>query len=151
MSVLPYRQIFWEAWQRSLADLPLNALQQRIVLIIELHPEYHSLFIKRDSFLNADYQDNTGLNPQLHLSLHLAIEEQLATKQPPEAGEAMKHLRKQGKNRHDALHVLLELLAETVFNMQSNRNNQVTNIGANEMEMAAYRIRLQQLCVQKKN
>ena len=114
-----HRQIFWDAWQKAQADLPLNALEVRIARVIKMHPEYHHFFQDMDDFLERDFQIDDGTNPYLHLSLHLAIEEQLATKQPPEAAKLMEHCMMQLKQeRHDALHIILEALAETVYDAQ---------------------------------
>ncbi len=114
-----HRQIFWDAWQKAQADLPLNALEVRIARVIEMHPEYHHFFNDMETFLERDFQVDDGMNPYLHLSLHLAIEEQLATKHPPEAARLMEHyIINLKKERHDALHVILEVLAETVYNAQ---------------------------------
>jgi len=114
-----HRQVFWGAWQRELRAEPLDALQVRIVRVIHEHPEYHALFDDMDSFLDRDFGSDDGMNPYLHLSLHLALEEQVATHQPPEAANVLIHLmQRKGLSRHDALHVLLEILAETVFYAQ---------------------------------
>ncbi len=111
-----HRQVFWDAWQKEQANLPLNALEVRIARVIALHPEYHHFFDDMESFLERDFQVDDGMNPYLHLSLHLALEEQVATRHPPEAGRALEHLiSAKGLGRHDALHKLLEILAETVY------------------------------------
>lgn len=111
-----HRQVFWDAWDRAQENLPLDALQVRIVRVIEMHPEYHPLFDDKESFLERDIQADDGTNPYLHLSLHLALEEQIATRQPAEAGNAVEFLmRHKGVSRHEALHRLLEILAEVVY------------------------------------
>ncbi|MDQ6980241.1 MAG: DUF1841 family protein [Ghiorsea sp.] len=121
-----HRQIFWDAWQKAQADLPLNALEVRIARVIAMHSEYHHFFDDMDTFLERDFQVDDGMNPYLHLSLHLAIEEQLATKHPPEAAKLMEHyMLNLKKERHETLHVILEVLAETVY--QSQRTGQEPN------------------------
>jgi len=114
-----HRQIFWDAWQKAEANLPLNALEVRIARVIRMHPEYQPLFDDMERFLERDFQLDTGMNPYLHLSLHLALEEQLATHQPPQVSRALEGMmREKGMDRHDALHLLLEILAETVHAAQ---------------------------------
>jgi len=114
-----HRQVFWDAWQKQLAGLPLNAMQVRISRVIALHPEYHSLFDDLEDFLDRDYSVGGEASPYLHLSLHLALEEQIASRQPPEVGQVMELLmQERGLNRHDALHRVLEALAETVYDAQ---------------------------------
>jgi len=114
-----HRQVFWDAWQKHLAGLPLNALEVRISRVITLHPEYHHLFGDLEQFLDRDFSVDREASPYLHLSLHLALEEQIASRQPPEAGRALEFLMQgRGLSRHDALHALLEILVETVYDGQ---------------------------------
>ncbi|MBL1352161.1 MAG: DUF1841 family protein [Zetaproteobacteria bacterium] len=121
-----HRQIFWDAWQKAQADLPLNALEVRIARVIRMHPEYHPYFEDMEDFLERDFQMDDGMNPYLHLSLHLALEEQAATKQPPEMAQALIQMVSVKKmNRHDALHKILEVLAEVIH--QSQRLGQEPN------------------------
>jgi len=111
-----HRQIFWDAWQKAQADLPLDALQVRIARVISLHPEYHHFFNDLEDFLERDFEVDNGMNPYLHLSLHLALEEQVAIRQPAEVAGCLEHLmQRKGLDRHDALHAILEVLAETVY------------------------------------
>ena len=111
-----HRQVFWDAWQKAQADLPLDALQVRIARVITLHPEYHHFFNDLEDFLERDFEVDNGMNPYLHLSLHLALEEQVAIHQPPEVASSLEFLmQRKGMDRHDALHIILEVLAETVY------------------------------------
>jgi len=111
-----HRQVFWDAWWKFRADLPLNALEVRIARVIDMHPEYHAIFDDMETFLDRDTQVDDGMNPYLHLSLHLALEEQIAIRQPPEVSVCLEFLmRRKGMDRHDALHVLLDVLAEVTY------------------------------------
>ncbi|HXH64268.1 MAG TPA: DUF1841 family protein [Mariprofundaceae bacterium] len=111
-----HRQIFWDAWQKAEAGLPLNALEVRIARVIRMHPEYHALFDDMERFLDRDFHVDEGINPYLHLSLHLALEEQVATRQPPEVAMALEQMvAVRRMDRHEAMHELLEILAETVY------------------------------------
>jgi len=132
-----HRQVFWDAWQKAQAGLPLNALEVRIARVIEMHPEYHALFDDMESFLDRDFHVDDGMNPYLHLSLHLALEEQAATKQPPEMAKALEQLiTAKGMDRHDAMHRILEVLAETVYLAQR---------AGREPDVLAYAARLREL------
>lgn len=132
-----HRQVFWDAWQKAQAGLPLNALEVRIARVIEMHPEYHQYFNDMEDFLERDFQVNDGMNPYLHLSLHLALEEQAATRHPPEMGKALEHLvTVKGNDRHDAMHKILEILAETVFYAQR---------AGGEPDVQAYAVRLREV------
>ena len=132
-----HRQVFWDAWQKAQAGLPLNALEVRIARVIEMHPEYHHYFNDMEDFLERDFHVDDGTNPYLHLSLHLALEEQAATRHPPEMGKALEYMVSIGRmDRHDALHRILEVLAETVFFAQRS---------GGEPDVQAYAARLKEM------
>jgi hypothetical protein len=76
------RRFLIEAWNKRRAGPPLSDLERIAVAIIARHPEYHAL-LEEDN-LDRDWRPESGdVNPFLHLSLHLAIAEQLAIDQPP--------------------------------------------------------------------
>ena len=57
------------------------------------------------------------MNPFLHLSLHLAIHEQVSIDQPPGIRGAFNALREK-RDAHAAEHVLLECLGEIIWRAQ---------------------------------
>jgi Domain of unknown function (DUF1841) len=48
----------------------------------------------------------------LHSALHVAVETQLATREPASVPHALARLRAQGLSRHDAVHAIASVLAE---------------------------------------
>ncbi len=116
------RQFFFDTWRKYRAGETLSGLETVALQVILLHPEYHALFDDPDHNLDRDYAPEQGaLNPFLHLSLHLAIEEQLSIDQPPGIGTAFEQLRAKTGHEHDAKHALLECLAEIIW--QAQRGN----------------------------
>jgi hypothetical protein len=78
------RQFFCDTWGKYRQNLPLEGLETKALDVILLHPEYHGLLADRGGAVERDYTPDTGeANPFLHLSLHLAVEEQLSIDQPP--------------------------------------------------------------------
>ena len=113
------RQFFFDSWRKYRAGETLSALEAVALQVILLHPEYHALFDAPERNLDRDYAPEHGaLNPFLHLSLHLAIEEQLSIDQPPGIRTAFDQLRAKTGAEHDAKHALLECLAETIWQAQ---------------------------------
>ena len=97
-----------------MSDLEKVALQ-----IISLHHEYHALLDDPRRNLDRDFTpEDGGINPFLHLSLHLAIEEQLAIDQPPGIRAQFERIAAATGSEHDAKHALLECLAETIWQAQ---------------------------------
>ncbi len=116
------RNFFVLAWRKYLADEPLTPLEKLAADLIVLHPEYHALLEDPDA-LHKEFSPEDGqINPFLHLSLHLAIEEQLSIDQPPGLRAAFARCQLRRGNRHDALHDVLDCLGETLFNAQRNRS-----------------------------
>ena len=58
------------------------------------HPEYHAMLVDEQGALEKEWTPESGqMNPFLHLSLHLAIHEQVSIDQPPGIRAAFEGLR----------------------------------------------------------
>ncbi|ANQ84602.1 DUF1841 family protein [Azoarcus olearius] len=114
------RNFFIEAWRKYQAREVLTPLETIAADVVALHPEYHTVVDNPDS-VDRDFPPEAGqINPFLHLSLHLAIEEQLSIDQPTGIRAAFDEACARHGNRHDAMHDALECLGETLFNAQRN-------------------------------
>src|SRR3546814_10306522 len=77
--------------------------------LMELHPEYHADLENPDA-ANQDFSVEQGkTNPFLHLSMHLAFNEQLSIDQPPGIKAAFQGLLAT-RDAHEAAHVIMEAL-----------------------------------------
>jgi len=113
------RRFFCDAWRKYRLGEPLAGLEQTALEVIALHPEYHALLEDPDRTAAREYSPEGGeLNPFLHLSLHLAIEEQLAIDQPRGIRTRFGDLVAATGSEHDAKHAMLECLGETVWEAQ---------------------------------
>ena len=112
------RRFFFDAWKKYRAGESLSPLEQIALSVISLHPEYHVL-LGDERNLARDYTpEDGGVNPFLHLSLHLAIEEQLSVDQPAGLRAQYERIRAASGSEHDAKHALLECLGETIWQAQ---------------------------------
>jgi hypothetical protein len=117
------RQFFFDAWGKYRAGQPLEGLEAVAVQVILLHSEYHPLLDDPARFLDADYAPEQGqMNPFLHMSLHMAVEEQLSIDQPPGIRVEFERLLAARGDRHDALHAVLDCLGEVVWQAQRDRS-----------------------------
>jgi hypothetical protein len=110
------RETFFAAWRRYRAGEPLTGIEPLALDMILLHPEYHEFLSSPERYRDKDYTDES--NPFLHMSLHVALEEQLSIDQPPGIARLFNELLLGRKERHDALHEAIECLAETVWRAQ---------------------------------
>jgi hypothetical protein len=103
------------AWQRHGSGLPLEPLQVQMVDVIALHPEYHAALaqVAEDTANNSDAVGNAFL----HLSLHLALREQLTTRRPVGIVDVHRRLVAAG-DAHEAEHRMIEVLAQTLHEAQ---------------------------------
>lgn len=112
------RRFFCDAWKKHVERMPLVGAEVTAADIAARHPEYHGLLTDADAALDKDWNPEGGqMNPFLHLSLHLAIHEQLSIDQPPGIRAAFDQLRRR-MDSHDAEHVLVECLGETIWKAQ---------------------------------
>jgi hypothetical protein len=112
------RQFFFETWRKYRAGEPLAGLETVALQVVLAHPEYHRVLEAPQQHGDRDYGPESGeMNPFLHLSLHLAVEEQLAIDQPPGIAAQFERLRA-AKGEHEAKHDVLECLGEVVWHAQ---------------------------------
>lgn len=112
------RQFFVDAWRKHKSREILTQMEVIGADLVAHHPEYHALLEAPDS-VQRDFSPEDGqVNPFLHLSLHLAIEEQLSINQPPGIREAFEQCQARHGDRHAALHDVLEALGETIWRAQ---------------------------------
>jgi hypothetical protein len=113
------RRFLIEAWALYRSQQPLTDLQGIAAGLIAMHPEYHATLEQPDRFSGRDYSPKAGdVNPFLHLSLHLAVAEQLAIDQPPGIRVQFERLRAARGDEHAALHAVLECLGEVMWSAQ---------------------------------
>jgi hypothetical protein len=100
----------------------MSDLERIAAKLIALHPEYHATLEQPDKFADRDYHPESGdINPFLHLSLHLAVAEQLAIDQPPGIRAQFERIRDARGDEHAALHAVLECLGEVMWHAQRHR------------------------------
>ena len=110
------RELFFGAWRKYRDGEPLAGMDSLGLDVILLHPEYHAILELPARYRDQDYVGEA--NPFLHMSLHVALEEQLSIEQPPGIAERFRALLARRGNRHDALHEAIECLAETLWRAQ---------------------------------
>lgn len=116
------RQVFYTSWQKYRQKQTLLPLEQQIVNVILDHPEYHQLLERPTPYLDQAYFPEAGqTNPFLHLGLHLAVRDQIATNRPLGITQASHDLLQKHQNPLTVEHILLEALAECLWQAQRNQ------------------------------
>ena len=108
------RRTWLVAWQKARLRQPLTALEAMLADVLQLHPEYQDLLADPD-VLTLDWTpEGAQTNPFLHMGLHVALAEGIAADRPAGLRAEYERLRR-SQDRHDADHLLLECLAETLW------------------------------------
>ena len=111
------RDLFFGAWQKYRAGYPIAGMDAVALDIILAHPEYHELLASPEAYREKDYGGEA--NPFLHMSLHLALEEQLSIDQPTGVvSKFNKIVEGKSGDRHSAIHEAIECLAEMLWYSQ---------------------------------
>ena len=113
------RQMYVDAWRKSCAGEILSPLESQIAQVIQDHPEYQPAMTA--DTLEESYSPEGGkTNPFLHMGLHLAVREQVATDRPQGIAEVFEQLQAKSGGRHAAEHQALDCLAEALWTAQNN-------------------------------
>ena len=113
------RQLFLSAWKKHLSGETLEPLEKQIVSLLEDHPEYHALVTGDDAVLDHDYTAEDGHeNPFLHLSLHLALREQVGTNRPAGIASITRSLLLKHGDGHTVEHLMIEKLGLYLWEAQ---------------------------------
>ena len=111
------REFFIETWRKHRASEVLTPLEIMALDWIIEHPEYHG-DLESPEAMTAEYAVEKGrTNPFLHLSMHLAIAEQLSIDHPPGIRRAYQKLVSRS-DAHHAAHEIMECLGQVVWEAQ---------------------------------
>lgn len=117
------RQLFFDTWQKYRQQEKLTDMEALALEVILLHPEYQDVLENIEHFRDKDYLPEMGdTNPFLHMSMHLAIKEQLSIDQPIGIRQRYAQLLNKMADEHDATHQIMECLAEMIWQAQRNQS-----------------------------
>ena len=113
------RQFFFGVWGKYRNNQPLEGAEKPALEIILAHPEYHDMLDQPERNLDRDYPPEFGeTNPFLHMSMHLAIAEQLSIDQPPGIRKRHETLLALHGDAMSAQHGIMDCLAEMIWQAQ---------------------------------
>jgi len=109
--------MYVDAWRKSEAGEIVSPLEAQIAQVVTDHPEYQQMLTPEA--LDESFTPESGkTNPFLHMGLHLAIRDQVATNRPPGIAAIFKDLAAKAGDPHVAEHKMLDCLAQTLWEAQ---------------------------------
>ena len=117
------RRFFCEAWAKSQAEQPMQAIEQLAAGWVAEHPEWHAELADADAAVARQYGDGAvGGNPFLHLSMHLSISEQCSIDQPAGIRQAVELLAARRGDLHAAHHEVMQCLGQMLADAQARQS-----------------------------
>lgn len=111
------REFFIHTWRKHRALELLTPLEAMALGWIEQHPEHHAALESSEALTQEFKVEEGRSNPFLHLSMHLAIAEQLSIDHPRGIKQAFETMASRA-NRHEAAHQIMECLGQVVWESQ---------------------------------
>ena len=113
-----YRQAFFTVWQKYQKKLLLEPVEAQLAEIIALHPEYHALLEKPESYQQQEF--TLEENPFLHMSLHISLREQIGMDRPKGIVKIHQDLCAIHQDAHAVEHSMIECLARILWQAQQS-------------------------------
>lgn len=116
------RKMFFASWSKYQSSEVMEPLEQMVAQIVQQHPEYHSLLEDEQAHLDKDYTPEMGeTNPFLHMSMHIAIAEQLSIDRPAGIKDLYQQLLGKYSDSHTVEHHIMECLGQMMWEAQRNQ------------------------------
>ena len=110
------RNFYLEVFEKVQTDQPLEPLEALVADVIKEHPEYHHLFKAGNAVLDNDFSPEDGqINPWLHISMHVALREQVSTDRPKGIVDITRSLLLKHQDGHDVEHMMFECLGKVLW------------------------------------
>lgn len=109
------REFYIQTWQKRFRNEPLSDLEKKIVELITKHPEYQTYM--SSSYLEKNFEHG---NPFLHLSLHLALQEQIQINRPQGIQTVYLKLINKHIDSHQVEHAMMEVLEYILWEAQKH-------------------------------
>jgi hypothetical protein len=111
-----YRKIFFDVWASHQKKLPLEPVESQVLDVILSHPEYHSMLEQRGKFMSQEFELEE--NPFFHMSLHIAVREQLQLDRPAGIRLAYQQLLSRHETAFAAEHIMVAMLGTVLHQAQ---------------------------------
>ena len=113
------RRFYCQAWRKHRAGEALEPLEKLVAEVILEHPEYQHLLEDPAAALDFEFTPERGqTNPFLHMGMHLALREHLASQRPAGIAEVYQALLARYQDPHAVEHHMMECLGAELWRAQ---------------------------------
>ena len=112
------RMFYSQVFLKHLNQQPLEPMEQMLLDVILMHPEYHEMLKDPAATAQLEYGVDGGqTNPFLHMGMHIAIREQVSIDRPVGIAEAYRELASR-YGESEAEHRIMDCLGEMLWRSQ---------------------------------
>lgn len=116
------RQVFFVTWQKYKQNQILQPLEEQIIAVVLSHPEYQKFLESPEKYRDKEFLPELNeTNPFLHMGLHLAVREQIATNRPAGITQIYNKLLHKYSDHLEVEHRFMEVLAEYLWQAQTGK------------------------------
>jgi hypothetical protein len=116
-----FRQSVYLIWNMAKAGSlhELSKEERKLAEIILYHEEYADNFENTEILDGREYEAGAAVNPFLHISTHLMVEDQLLSNTPIETTVYCEAMESKGVSRHEAIHCIMRILVHVLYDSAS--------------------------------
>lgn len=114
------RELLCSIWERSQHGLPLSDEERHIADALREHDQYRGAWEVGSAPMDESHTIN-GVNPFLHVHIHVTVENQLRDGDPPEVRIVFGELQGRGIDRHEAVHLIGSVLINEIYEIMRER------------------------------
>jgi hypothetical protein len=107
-----HMRLVWQIAQ--MGGEQLNDDDRRTAAAMVEHSEYADLWDRIDQLSDAEITAG-GANPILHITMHAAVESQIAGGEPPDVAQIVAALERRSLSHHEAVHRVASVLASEIW------------------------------------
>jgi hypothetical protein len=107
-------------WQKVNNNDDLTEEEELLAEQMQAHPEYEEIWSDQ-SLADHLFDPTREENPFLHVSLHVMLERQIVSGEPPCVGRTVERLETLGENPHEVRHALLRVLVQETWEVMTRR------------------------------
>ena len=113
-----HMRLVWQIAQ--MGGEQLNDEYRRTAAAMVEHLEYAHLWDRLDRLADSEITAD-GTNPILHVTMHAAIESQIAGGEPPQVTQTVSALGRRGLSHHEAVHRVASVLASEIWHVMHEK------------------------------
>jgi hypothetical protein len=109
-----------EVWRKVNDNEDLTEEEELLAEQMQAHPEYGEMW-EKESLTDHPFDPSREENPFLHVSLHVMLERQIRSGDPPCVRQTVERLEALGEDPHEIRHAILRVLVQEIWEVMTRQ------------------------------